>query len=309
MDMKTGESVQGKGGRTSSWLVLAVALAYTLTSFSTGCGADVECAVMLERVIICRCEHAGVLDSADVASLTSSLLESGVEVLEFDDLCGAAASRDRRLRAWVSEGATVVACHARVVRWMLSGSGVASGDGVRCIDLRGGDIEGARAACGVGAPKMTVPTVCAGPKSLPDWAPWYPVIDYDRCTGCRQCLSFCPFGVYSEAKGQVRVSVPQNCKNNCPACARLCPQVAIMFPKLPDAPLNGDTVQQVDIDRVQRALTEQDGDEGLHEILARRKLRAAYRKLERNAEASGREPSQEELEHAVARHLDGGADE
>ncbi|MEM9803556.1 MAG: hypothetical protein AAGA20_24785, partial [Planctomycetota bacterium] len=29
------------------------------------------------------------------------------------------------------------------------------------------------------------------------WTPWFPVIDYDRCTNCMQCLSFCLFDVYS----------------------------------------------------------------------------------------------------------------
>ncbi|HRQ88427.1 MAG TPA: ferredoxin family protein, partial [Bacteroidia bacterium] len=28
------------------------------------------------------------------------------------------------------------------------------------------------------------------------WKPWFPVIDYDRCTNCMQCLSFCLFDVY-----------------------------------------------------------------------------------------------------------------
>ena len=31
-----------------------------------------------------------------------------------------------------------------------------------------------------------------------EWKPWFPVIDYDRCTNCMQCLSFCLFGVYGE---------------------------------------------------------------------------------------------------------------
>ena len=25
---------------------------------------------------------------------------------------------------------------------------------------------------------------------------WYPVIDYDRCTNCMECIDFCLFGVY-----------------------------------------------------------------------------------------------------------------
>ena len=28
------------------------------------------------------------------------------------------------------------------------------------------------------------------------WKPWFPVIDYDRCTNCMQCLTFCLFDVY-----------------------------------------------------------------------------------------------------------------
>ena len=28
------------------------------------------------------------------------------------------------------------------------------------------------------------------------WKPWFPVIDYGRCTNCMQCLSFCLFDVY-----------------------------------------------------------------------------------------------------------------
>ena len=35
---------------------------------------------------------------------------------------------------------------------------------------------------------------------------------------------------------------PANCKTNCPACARICPQVAIVFPKHKTSPINGDEV-------------------------------------------------------------------
>ena len=76
-----------------------------------------------------------------------------------------------------------------------------------------------------------------------DWKPWFPVVDYDRCTGCMQCLSFCLFGVYdrgSDEEGRrVIVGRPANCKTNCPACARVCPAGAIIFPKYTDAPING----------------------------------------------------------------------
>lgn len=72
------------------------------------------------------------------------------------------------------------------------------------------------------------------------WPPWFPAIDYDRCTNCLQCLSFCLFGVYGvDAQGRIRVERSQNCKNNCPACARVCPEAAIIFPKYKAAPING----------------------------------------------------------------------
>ena len=73
------------------------------------------------------------------------------------------------------------------------------------------------------------------------WVPWFPVIDYDRCRNCKQCLNFCLFGVYQlSPEGKVEVQNPSGCKTNCPACARMCPQKAIIFPKYADAPINGD---------------------------------------------------------------------
>ncbi|MEM8934556.1 MAG: ferredoxin family protein, partial [Acidobacteriota bacterium] len=60
------------------------------------------------------------------------------------------------------------------------------------------------------------------------WTPWFPVIDYDRCTNCMQCLSFCLFGVYDvDDNKTIDVAQPQRCKTHCPACSRVCPEVAI----------------------------------------------------------------------------------
>jgi len=82
------------------------------------------------------------------------------------------------------------------------------------------------------------------------WRPWFPVIDYDRCTHCMQCLSFCLFGVYGvDAQHRIRVQHPTNCKNLCPACSRVCPEAAIMFPKYKAGPINGDEVSQADLER------------------------------------------------------------
>jgi NAD-dependent dihydropyrimidine dehydrogenase PreA subunit len=60
---------------------------------------------------------------------------------------------------------------------------------------------------------------------------WYPVIDYSRCTNCMECLDFCLFGVYGVDKlDRLIVESQDNCKRGCPACSRVCPEHAIMFP-------------------------------------------------------------------------------
>ncbi|HET6424812.1 MAG TPA: ferredoxin family protein [Planctomycetaceae bacterium] len=82
------------------------------------------------------------------------------------------------------------------------------------------------------------------------WKPWFPVIDYQRCTNCMQCLSFCLFDVYGVTQdGRIQVQKESNCKTDCPACSRVCPEVAIMFPKYKAGPINGDEVHADDIRR------------------------------------------------------------
>jgi Pyruvate/2-oxoacid:ferredoxin oxidoreductase delta subunit len=83
-----------------------------------------------------------------------------------------------------------------------------------------------------------------------EWKPWFPVIDYDRCTNCMQCLSFCLFGVYGvDGEKRIQVQNNDNCKTNCPACSRVCPEAAIMFPKYKAGPINGDLVSDADLQK------------------------------------------------------------
>ena len=83
-----------------------------------------------------------------------------------------------------------------------------------------------------------------------EWKPWFPVIDFDRCTNCMQCLSFCLFDVYgTDDDQQIQVQNNDNCKTNCPACSRVCPEAAIMFPKYKSGPINGDVVSDTDLNR------------------------------------------------------------
>jgi Pyruvate/2-oxoacid:ferredoxin oxidoreductase delta subunit len=82
------------------------------------------------------------------------------------------------------------------------------------------------------------------------WKSWFPVIDYDRCTHCMQCLSFCLFGVYGvDSERHIEVQNREQCKTHCPACARVCPEAAILFPKYKTGPINGDTGLDSDLQR------------------------------------------------------------
>jgi len=91
-------------------------------------------------------------------------------------------------------------------------------------------------------------SVAAAPAG--QWKPWFPVIDYDRCTNCMQCLSFCLFGVYGvDGDRKLQVQNQDNCKTNCPACSRVCPEAAILFPKYKACRINGDVVSDADLQR------------------------------------------------------------
>lgn len=110
-------------------------------------------------------------------------------------------------------------------------------------DISGVDVDGIIALSKAAGEEM-------GAARSENWKPWFPVIDYDRCTNCMQCLSFCLFGVYGVDDAQkIQVQNNDNCKTNCPACSRVCPEAAIMFPKYKAGPINGDVVSDSDLNR------------------------------------------------------------
>ncbi|HEX7447949.1 MAG TPA: ferredoxin family protein, partial [Pirellulales bacterium] len=84
------------------------------------------------------------------------------------------------------------------------------------------------------APSPQPPAPSAPPLRIeePTARRWYPVIDFSRCTNCLECLDFCLFGVYGiSAVETILVEQPDNCRKGCPACSRVCPENAIIFPQ------------------------------------------------------------------------------
>jgi Pyruvate/2-oxoacid:ferredoxin oxidoreductase delta subunit len=116
--------------------------------------------------------------------------------------------------------------HPRPLRWLLARHGVAA-DEWRLLDLRTVDET-------AGVPTPDAHHDEPGQVRRlhePAMPRWYPVIDDDRCENCGHCLQFCLFDVYAhDGEQTVRVTQPDNCKPGCPACSRICPGGAIMFP-------------------------------------------------------------------------------
>ena len=203
------------------------------------------------NIMLCTCESFHAAGAGAVAAVRSALGDLPVEVTEVGDLCGLAARRDGRLaRLAGAPRSVVIACYPRAVRWLFAAAGSPLDDQrtqllnmrtegadeiVRLLTSRGrpGDGQAASPAAAADPPPAAVDIA-------PDWEPWFPVVDYGRCVNCGQCMSFCLFGVYeADADNRVVVARADNCKTHCPACARVCPEAAIMFPKHADAPING----------------------------------------------------------------------
>lgn len=85
---------------------------------------------------------------------------------------------------------------------------------------------------------------------------WYPVIDYTRCTNCMECIDFCLFGVYGlDHKEKILVENQDNCRRGCPACSRVCPENAIIFPEhktpaIAGAPGEGPGALKIDLSKL-----------------------------------------------------------
>ena len=71
-------------------------------------------------------------------------------------------------------------------------------------------------------------------------ARWYPIIDDSKCSACLECVNYCLFGVYAiGADSRPFVDQPDACRDGCPACSRVCPGKAIMFPLYEDRSIAG----------------------------------------------------------------------
>jgi NAD-dependent dihydropyrimidine dehydrogenase PreA subunit len=187
---------------------------------------------MSKKAIICNCQ-GGAIDVSTIKEIHAQLIEFNTDVIKLTDLCGLAATSKEAVKDILNEAHQymVAACHPRATRLILEKAGIEGFGNIRFLNMRDNSPEAARdEIAGFASGEKTSPSITeiAGD---PDWPAWYPLIDYARCTACGQCADFCLFGVYEKTSNGVRVVNPRSCKTNCPACARICPHTAIVFPK------------------------------------------------------------------------------
>jgi NAD-dependent dihydropyrimidine dehydrogenase PreA subunit len=193
------------------------------------------------RVLYCHCAYFDVVPIDTRLRVLAALQGSGVALTAVKDLCALAADEDPLLKKLTRAGdMTVVACYPRAVRALFDAAGAPlESQRATLLNMRVQSPEQILGALGL--PEADGSADVSALKPVGSWLPWFPVIDAERCVNCKQCLNFCLFGVYAaDPAGRVRVENPDQCKTNCPACARLCPSVAIIFPKYKSGPICGD---------------------------------------------------------------------
>lgn len=209
-------------------------------------------------ILICHC-RAGLLAGETLEHIRNELNTLAVDIIQLHDLCAISLNDQNALKDVDGkyEHKILVACYPRAVKYILEQGGLDPG-GYRLLNFRElsparvlGEITSElelktanidpghtaadstdRITAGNNVPsgQQAIHAIVTG-LNVPAW---YPVIDTSRCTLCGKCAKFCLFGVYKFDRKSLKVVNPLSCKNNCPACGRLCPESAIIFPRLPE---------------------------------------------------------------------------
>lgn len=188
---------------------------------------------MSKKIVFCNCGGEIIADEM-LKSIEGQLKQTKADIIKISDTCTLSVLGIDELKAIFNEGNEylIVGCYSRTMKLLLSKliSNFETIDikYLNFIELTNEilyrEIED---FCTNSHQENSFQEII----SSKEWPSWFPVIDYSRCTTCGQCADFCLFGVYNKTEELVSVVNPQGCKNNCPACARICPQTAIIFPK------------------------------------------------------------------------------
>jgi NAD-dependent dihydropyrimidine dehydrogenase PreA subunit len=184
------------------------------------------------QIIFCKCQGE-IAKNFELGKIENFFASREIPYITLKDLCGLAALDKAKLRTLFDNNTAklILACNKRALERLMYFAGIEyKKQEIIVINHRKEQLESIKNNILEFSKNLKSDKAIIA-QSDEEWPSWYPVIDYDRCTHCGQCADFCLFGVYDKNNAHVKVVNPQECKNLCPACARICPQTAIIFPK------------------------------------------------------------------------------
>jgi ferredoxin len=190
---------------------------------------------MGKKIVFCNCGSERI-EPERLRAIEKKFIDDNVDFVKISDLCAVSVHNKEQLRSIFNRNNEyiIAGCHSRTLKLLLEKAGIEP-DNYSCkfINFFESDNEEIfrETSSFIKGYDPDQKAVIEEIRNSQDWISWFPVIDYSRCTSCGQCADFCLFGVYEKNEGKINVINPVGCKNNCPACARICPQTAIIFPK------------------------------------------------------------------------------
>ncbi len=190
---------------------------------------------MGKKIVFCNCGSDRIKQER-LEAIEKMLIDANVDILKISDLCGVSVLEKEKLGGILSKDDEylIAGCYSRTMKLLLEKSGIETDNySLRFVNFFESDNEEIlrETSLFVEGSDVNRKPEFEEIVSSDEWPSWFPVIDYTRCTVCGQCADFCLFGVYEKTDEKINVINPQECKNNCPACARICPSTAIIFPK------------------------------------------------------------------------------
>ena len=188
---------------------------------------------MSKKVVFCNCQSK-IIEESRLEAIAGYLHQVGHPFAEISDLCGCTVDRKAETHDLLlsADQVLILACYPRAIKLLLDHCGIDHQYlNFSYLNFRESDntqlFEAIDSFFADDVQKKDVNQL----KNPSAWPSWYPMIDYSRCNTCGQCADFCLFGVYEKIDNKIEVVNPKGCKNNCPACGRICPATAIVFPK------------------------------------------------------------------------------
>ena len=188
---------------------------------------------MSKTVFFCNCS-AKIIGADRLEAISEYLRQLEHPFVEISDLCGCSVDQQSEIRHLFlnTDESLIIACYPRAVKLLLGNCGI-DHQSLKFDYLNFRELSNDQLFTGINLffEGNTEKGESSELHSTAEWPSWFPMIDYSRCNTCGQCADFCLFGVYEKLDNKVVVVNPKGCKNKCPACGRICPQTAIVFPK------------------------------------------------------------------------------